>query len=98
MSQRSLSNRRLARFGHAHDVGSVTCGKRPFDPIANQFARNGDSAKRIVMKVAVAGAEWDSVLTAPDETLPQIDQLAVEFHGIREGRSVATTTRVALAA
>jgi hypothetical protein len=67
---------------------------RSFDTIAHQFARNGDSAKRIVMKIDVEGAEWDSFLAVPDETLQQIDQLAVEFHGIQEAKSVAVLQRL----
>jgi hypothetical protein len=48
------------------------------------FAKNGDSSKRIVLKIDVEGAEWDSLLTTPDETLSQIDQLAVEFHWVQD--------------
>ena len=53
---------------------------RPFDTVQSQFARNGDTAKRIVLKIDVEGAEWDSILAMPDATLQQIDQMAVEFH------------------
>jgi len=53
---------------------------RVFDTIASQFAKNGDSSKRIVLKIDVEGAEWDSLSAAPDEVLQQIDQMAVEFH------------------
>ena len=67
---------------------------RPFDTIANQFAKNGDSSKRIVMKIDVEGAEWESFLAVQDETFQQIDQLAVEFHGIRDDKSVAVVRRL----
>ena len=67
---------------------------RPFDTIANQLAKNGDSSKRIAMKIDVEGAEWDAFFAASDETLQQIDQLAVEFHGIHEGKSVAAVQRL----
>ena len=56
--------------------------RRVFDTMQNQFARNGDTAKRIVLKMDVEGAEWDSFLSAPDEVFEQIDQLVVEFHGV----------------
>jgi hypothetical protein len=67
---------------HAECVGdkTETLDGRPFDTVQHQFAKNGDSAKRIVLKIDVEGAEWDSLLAAPDKVLSQIDQLAVEFH------------------
>ncbi len=55
---------------------------RPFDTIKNQFVKNGDGAKHIVMKIDVEGAEWDSFFHAPDDVFEQIDQLAVEFHWV----------------
>ena len=67
---------------HAECVGD-TPGRvdgRIFDTIPNHFARNGDSARRVVLKIDVEGAEWDSFLSMPDATLQQIDQMAVEFH------------------
>ena len=67
---------------HTECVGDVaeTIDGRVFETIRNQLARNGDSSKRIVLKIDVEGAEWDSLLATPDETLSQIDQLAAEFH------------------
>ena len=67
---------------HEECVGDrpATIEGRLFDSVRNQVARNGDSAKRIVLKIDVEGAEWDSFLSMPDETLAQIDQMAVEFH------------------
>ena len=67
---------------HAQCVGDTpgTVEGRVFDTIRNQFAKNGDAAKRIVLKIDVEGAEWDSFLSASDETLRQIDQMSVEFH------------------
>jgi len=71
---------------HAECVGDTTqtIEGRLFDTVRNQFARNGDSSKRIVLKIDVEGAEWDSLLSAPDEILEQIDQMAVEFHWIED--------------
>ena len=67
---------------HAECVGDTTetTEGRAFDTVKNQFAKNGDRSKRIVLKMDVEGAEWDSLLSLPDETLEQIDQMAVEFH------------------
>ena len=81
---------------HAECVGDTarTEEGRPFDTIANQFARNGDSSKRIVLKMDVEGAEWSSLLSAPDETLAQIDQMAVEFHGLEDRKSLAVVQRL----
>lgn len=67
---------------HAECVGDKgeTVEGRVFDTIASQFAKNGDGVKRIVLKIDVEGAEWESFLAAPDQVLQQIDQMAVEFH------------------
>jgi hypothetical protein len=71
---------------HAECVGDTTSqvDGRVFDTIPNHFAKNGDSSKRIVLKIDVEGAEWDSFLSLPDATLEQIDQLAVEFHWMED--------------
>ncbi|MFL5609193.1 MAG: hypothetical protein ACJ78G_00630 [Gemmatimonadaceae bacterium] len=81
---------------HAECVGDVSATRdgRLFDTIANQLQKNGDASKRIVLKIDVEGAEWSSFLAAPDETLLQIDQLAVEFHGIEDQQSVAVVQRL----
>ena len=67
---------------HDECVGGVTrtIEGRPFDTIANQLARNGDSSKRIVVKIDVEAAEWDTFLAVPDAVFGRIDQMAVEFH------------------
>jgi hypothetical protein len=67
---------------HAECVGHTTetVDGRAFDTVRNQFAKNGDRSRRIVLKIDVEGAEWDALLSLPDETLKQIDQMAVEFH------------------
>ena len=81
---------------HAECVGDTarTEEGRPFDTIKNQFATNGDSSKRIVLKIDVEGAEWSSLLSAPDEILGQIDQMAVEFHGLEDQKSLAVVERL----
>jgi hypothetical protein len=55
---------------------------RLFDTLTNQIAKNGDSAKTLVMKIDVEGAELDSLLTTSDRVLGAIDQLAMEIHGV----------------
>jgi hypothetical protein len=81
---------------HAECVGPSTKTEngRPFDTIANQLARNGDRGKRVVLKVDVEGAEWDSFLTAPDDVLQQIDQMAVEFHEVQNEKYLRVVHRL----
>ena len=67
---------------------------RLFDTIANQFGKNGDRAKRIVLKIDVEGAEWDSFLYAPDSVFEQIEQMAIEFHRVGEERFRAVVQRL----
>jgi hypothetical protein len=62
----------------------ATIDGRLFDTPANQFAKNGDSSRRLVVKMDVEGAEWDSLLRASDAVLQQIDQLTIELHGVHE--------------
>ena len=67
---------------------------RPFDTMQNQFAKNGDANKRLVVKMDVEGAEWDSLLQASDATLERIDQLVIELHFINEERFVKVLQRL----
>lgn len=54
---------------------------RLFDTLANQISRNGDSGKRLVVKIDVEGAEWDALMATSDAALERIDQLPMELHG-----------------
>jgi hypothetical protein len=67
---------------HEECVGdqAETVDGRPYDTVANQLARNGDSGKRLVVKMDVEGSEWSSLLATSDSVLNLIDQLVVEFH------------------
>jgi len=71
---------------HAECVGDTagTLDGRTFDTMKGQFERNGDGSRRLVLKMDVEGAEWRSLLSAPDEVLAQIDQLAIEFHWLKD--------------
>ena len=73
---------------HAECVGTAAgqIDGRQFDTLARQIARNGDDGKRLVVKVDVEGAEWDSFLLTPDSVFEHIDQLVVEFHGVGDDR------------
>ena len=81
---------------HAECVAGVskTDDGRFFDTFAQQFGRNGDAGKRIVMKIDVEGAEWESFQLAPEAALNQIDQLVVEFHGAPEEQHLAVIERL----
>lgn len=81
---------------HAECVGSerVTIEGRAFDTIANQVEKNGDTGKRLVVKMDVEGSEWRSLAAAPDHVLNAIDQLAVEFHRVEERAFLDTAARL----
>lgn len=84
-----------ARF-HPECVGpkTETIEGRLFDNIESQVRKNGDAAKRLVMKVDVEGAEWDSFLQTPEATFANIDQLIVEFHRTHEERFVRAVDKL----
>lgn len=67
---------------------------RIFDTMAAHIAKNGDTGKRLALKMDVEGAEWDSLLNASDETLQQIDQLAIEFHLVHQPKFVEVVQRL----
>ena len=52
-----------------------------FDTLQNQIRKNGDIGRRLIIKMDIEGAEWDSLLAAPDELLASIPQIAMEMHG-----------------
>jgi hypothetical protein len=61
---------------------------RPFDTLENHVLENGDVGRPLVVKMDVEGSEWESFLDASDEVIQRIDQMAVEFHGVDEGRFI----------
>lgn len=76
---------------HAECVANSTYvddGNRRFDTPTRQFARNGDAIRRLVVKMDVEGAEWDTLAGLSDETLARIDQLVVEFHKVEDERFI----------
>jgi hypothetical protein len=61
-------------------AGSDDEGRR-FDTLANQIARNGHTGRQLFVKIDIEGAEWDSLMAAPDELWASVPQLAMELHG-----------------
>jgi hypothetical protein len=81
---------------HDECVGDAaeTIEGRLFDTIANQIAKNGDGGKRLLMKLDIEGAEWDSLLATPDAVLDGLDQLPMELHGVNEPRFLDLVRRL----
>lgn len=81
---------------HEECVGpeKTTQEGRPFDTVASHLARNGDTGKRLVIKMDVEGSEWASFLAMPESVMRQIDQLSVEFHGVEEKDYAAAINRL----
>ncbi len=73
---------------------SVDEAGRVFDTFESQFARNGDGAKHVVVKIDVEGAEWQTFLDTPPEVFDRIDQLVVEFHGVDKEHYLAAVRRL----
>lgn len=59
---------------------------RIFEPLAKQIADNGDRLRRLVVKMDVEGAEWETLLQTPDPVLRRFDQLTIEMHGVDQPR------------
>jgi hypothetical protein len=76
---------------NAECVGPKTemLGSRPFDTLEKQIARNGDSGRRLVVKMDVESAEWEVILATPDAVFAAIDQMPMELHGVDEPRVLA---------
>jgi hypothetical protein len=67
---------------------------RPFGTMREHITKNGDSGKRLVVKMDVEGSEWSSLVQAPDDVLDHVDQLAVEFHGVEQAAFLRTIARL----
>ena len=73
---------------HNECVGDRT-GQRAshfFDTLENQISKNGDNGRRLIIKMDIEGAEWESLLATSDELLASIPQLAMEMHGFDDPR------------
>lgn len=75
---------------HDECVGDRT-GQRSshfFDTLENQISKTGDSGRRVIIKMDIEGAEWESLLAASDQLLGSIPQLAMEMHGFDDPRTL----------
>jgi hypothetical protein len=81
---------------HGECIGSTRRVEdgRQFDTLESQVRQNGDAGKRLVVKMDVEGAEWESFVSASDDILQRIDQMAVEFHGFDEERCLRAMLRL----
>lgn len=73
---------------HNECVGNRTGNRAShfFDTLENQINKNGDTGRRMIIKMDIEGGEWESLLAAPDELLASIPQLAMEMHGFDDPR------------
>jgi hypothetical protein len=67
---------------------------RVFDTLENQFAADGDAANRVVVKMDIEGAEWETLQRAPSSVLERIDQFAVEMHKLGSDQQIAVVRRL----
>lgn len=73
---------------HRECVGprTETLKGKPFDTVTKQIEKNGDKGKRVLLKIDVEGAEWDSLLATSEAVLDKIEQMPMELHGVNEPR------------
>ena len=63
-------------------------GSHLFDTLENQIKKNGDTGRHLIIKMDIEGAEWNSLLAAPDELLASIPQITMEMHGFDDPKIV----------
>jgi len=81
---------------HNECVGDHTGNRGPhfFDTLENQVRKNGDIGRHLIIKMDIEGAEWDSLLAAPDELLAAIPQIAIEMHGYDDPKIVEAVRKL----
>ena len=57
---------------------------RALDTLASQIERNGDTGKKMVLKMDIEGDEWQTILAAPDSLFDSIVEMPMELHGTDE--------------
>ena len=73
---------------HHECVGDRTGHRnsRFFDTLENQIRKNGDTGRHVIIKMDIEGAEWDTLLAAPEELLASIPQITMEMHGYNDSK------------
>ena len=81
---------------HDECVGTraETVDGQPFDTLASHIARNGDGNKRLLVKIDIEGAEWDSLMATPDQVLDNIVQMPMELHGVDQRQFLEVVRRL----
>lgn len=81
---------------HAECVGprTETIEGRPFGSLTQHLASNGHTGRRVFVKMDIEGAEWDTLIAAPDDVLTNIDQLILEFHGVDDPKFLDVVKRL----
>src|SRR5437667_4164533 len=51
---------------------------RFFDTLENQIRKKGDAGRRLLIKMDIEGAEWDSLIAAPEVMLASIPQIDMD--------------------
>lgn len=71
---------------HEECVGGAeaTLDGRAFDSVPNHIARTGHAGEHVLVKMDIEGAEVESLLATPPETLATIDQLVLEIHSVHD--------------
>src|SRR6266480_2685161 len=75
---------------HNECVGDRTGYRKSrfFDTLENQIRKSGHIGRRLIIKMDIEGAEWASLLAAPDDLLASIPQIAMELHGFDDPKIV----------
>ncbi len=55
---------------------------KSLNTIENHINENGDNNKKLLLKIDVEGAEWDTLFHIPDAILGSFEQLAIEIHNL----------------
>jgi hypothetical protein len=81
---------------HDECVGNRTGyrGKHFFDTLENQIRKNGDTERHLLIKMDIEGAEWDTLLAAPEELLASIPQVTMEMHGYNDPKILAVIRKL----
>ena len=79
---------------HAECLGDrrAQADSRTFDTLASHLSASGGT--RVIVKIDVEGAEWDSLAATPDAVLDRIEQMPMELHGVDERRFLNIVRRL----